>query len=117
MENYDLVARYQIWFFVNAWLAIAAFIFKLASLIAIYVDNLWFFAMTQIFKLFLSLSAVIWFFLGAYWRYNVYGQLCAQELLLNLSKVLSICYYGGVILSLCFCSCYSCGTILYVSKE
>ena len=46
MDNVDVATRYQLWFFVSAGLAAIAFCLKLINLIAIYIDNLPFFAFT-----------------------------------------------------------------------
>ena len=117
MDNVDVATRYQLWFFVSAGLAAIAFCLKLINLIAIYIDNLPFFAFTQISKFVIGAASLVWFFIGTYWRYSAWGQLCAEKQLSSISQVLSLLYYSGVVLSLCCCSCYSCGTIIFVSRS
>ena len=117
MDNIDYNKRYELWFYMSALMATFGFFIKLFNLIAIEIDQLAIFALTQLCKLLTAIFAIVWFFVGAYWRYSAWGQLCAVQNLYGISKVLSVLYYGAVIGSLCLCSCYSCGSMLYVLKD
>ena len=72
------------------------------------------FAGAQIIQMCLGILGIYWFFLGAYWRFNPWGELCSETYLFGPGMAIMAIYGIGVGFSCACCCGYSCLSMAYV---
>ena len=115
MNNEDIAGRFRTWFMVSTALTMCLLAFKTCSILSERQEINPFFSIAQVAQGMLALAMIIWFFQGAYWRFDKWGTLCSASILSTPGSAIAAIYYCGILLSAYCCCCHSIGSILYAN--